>query len=142
MISINKKILEGMILQAQTEYPNECCGVLLGKRVGQRKNVVKQMSVCNLADEFQKSVHFSISPLELWHMEQLAREEDLEIVGFYHSHPDHEPVASAEDVKYMIPGYSYPIISIEQGALTAIKSYEKAEFEQSTVEVEEIISEK
>lgn len=130
-----------MICQAEKEYPNECCGVLLGKKTAWGKIVVRQIGVHNLADDRQKNVHFRISPLELLHIEHFAREEDLEIVGFYHSHPDHGADVSAEDVKYMIPGYSYPILSVVHGALAEIKSYEKAGFEQALAREEEIVME-
>lgn len=138
MISISEKILEEMIDQAKSEYPNECCGILVGRRDGREKIVVRQNAVHNLVDGRQKKVHYKISPLELWHIEQFAREENLQIVGFYHSHPDYAADASPDDVKYMIPGYSYPIISVIHGTLAEIKSYEKTEFDKMNAEVEKI----
>lgn len=142
MISFSEEIRNGMIRQAKKEYPNECCGVLLGTRSGQDKLAVRQIAACNLADQGSRNVHFRMSPLEILRMEQFARAEQLQIIGFYHSHPDHAAEASAEDVRHMIPGLSYPILSIGSGDLAEIRSYEKTECENRYAKEEEIVIQK
>lgn len=139
MIRFSEEIRNDMICQAKKEYPNECCGVLLGTRSGQDKLVIRQMAVCNLADQGSRNVYFRMSPLEILRMEQFARAEQLQIIGFYHSHPDHAAEASAEDVRHMIPGLSYPILSIGSGDLAEIRSYEKTRFENIDAKEEEIV---
>lgn len=142
MIRFSEEIKNDLIRQAKKEYPNECCGVLLGTRSGQDKLVIRQIAACNQADQGAKNVHFKMSPLELLHIEQLARTEQLEIIGFYHSHPDCAADASAEDMRYMIPGLSYPILSIVSGDLAEIKSYGKTECENRYAKEEEIVIQK
>lgn len=142
MIRYSEEIKNDMIHQVKKEYPNECCGVLLGTRSKQDKLAARQIAVCNLADQRSKNVHFKMGPLELLHMEQFARAEQLEIIGFYHSHPDCAAEASMEDVRYMIPGLSYPILSIVSGDLAEIRSYEKTGFENIYAKEEEIVIQK
>lgn len=110
---------------AQAEYPNECCGILLGKHQTDRRTVNRIVPTENLADEEEKATHFSIDPLELIRIERLAGEEGLEIVGFYHSHPDCDAIVSQMDFLHMIEGYSYPILSVKNGKCVKVNSFEK-----------------
>lgn len=56
-----------------------------------------------------------------------AEQERLEIVGFYHSHLNSDAVVSEEDILYMIAGFSYPIVSLQNGICAAVKSFEKTQ---------------
>lgn len=110
---------------AQAEYPKECCGILLGKHQTDRRTVEQVVPTENLADEGEKTNHFLINPLELVWVERFAGEEGLEIVGFYHSHPDCDAIVSQMDFLHMIEGYSYPILSVRNGKCVRVNSFEK-----------------
>lgn len=110
--------------QAQADYPNECCGIMIGWNEGESKTVHLVYPVVNSAG-MNKSAHFCIDPLETVKAELYAEKNHLEIVGFYHSHPDNEAAASAEDIQFMIPGYSYPIISVRNGNVAEMRCYVK-----------------
>ncbi len=70
-------------------------------------------------------MHYRIDPTEILRAERYAQQNHLEIVGFYHSHPDNEAAASAEDISYMIPELSYPIISVINGKAAEMRCYKK-----------------
>lgn len=125
MLILQDAVMKKMCLHAQTEYPKECCGILLGRRKGKKRIACKVMQTGNIADEDQNTTHFSINPLEIVKAERSAERQNLEIVGFYHSHPDYEAAASKSDILHMIEGYSYPIISVKDGRCVKVKSFEK-----------------
>lgn len=115
-----------MYSHAQTEYPKESCGIMIGNRLEEYKVVCQILQMENMAGESQNRSHFVISPLEVFKAETLAKEQGLEIVGFYHSHTDYDAAPSAEDILYMIAGYSYLILSVRHGACVGACCFEKA----------------
>lgn len=112
--------------RAISEYPAECCGILIGRADGKDKLVKFVYPVRNTAKS-GKNTHFCIDPLNILRAEMYAEQKQLEILGFYHSHPDNKAVASAEDIRYMIPGYYYPIISVMNGRSTEIRCFTKTD---------------
>lgn len=106
-------------------YPEECCGLLLGKINAQEKIVVKVIPTENdwenqqdiFTDFTQHSErsnrnNFSISPQILVKIQQQARQENLDIIGVYHSHPDHPAIPSNFDKAIAWQTYSYIIVSV------------------------------
>jgi proteasome lid subunit RPN8/RPN11 len=112
------------------EYPNECCGVLLGSESGGVKHVSELAPVHNirhdparaqqflpLADPERESERnrFLMDPEELLRIQAGARTRGLDILGYYHSHPDHPARPSEYDREHAWPWVSYVIISIQRG---------------------------
>lgn len=125
MLVVNKKIEEALYFHAKAEYPEECCGIILGKREGEKRIAYRVIPIENMGDTKQKATHFIMDPLEVAKIELSAEQERLEIIGFYHSHPDYEAIASSDDALYMIAGYSYPILSVRKGVCVRIACFEK-----------------
>lgn len=138
MLIFQNEIMEKIRAHAQLEYPRECCGILFGKRMGERRIAYRAVQTRNMVDERQSRTHFYINPLEIVKAEALAEQENLEIVGFYHSHPDYEPEVSGEDLSHMIAGYSYPIISVRNKECIAVNSYVKEKQTDLNAEEEKI----
>lgn len=141
MIVFPKNKIREVYAQAVQEYPTECCGVLLGVRKGKERCVVEVVPVGNAAEDNRKHAHFSINPLEFVRIEESAVEKGLEIVGFYHSHPDCGAQASDEDIAYMILGYSYLILSVIKGKCESVESYEKTSYDEVFIQKEMIRTE-
>ena len=118
---------------ARAEYPRECCGIMLGECKDGRKTVQKIIPTENKVSGEKNTAHFQIDPLAVLKVEQ----EPLEILGFYHSHPDCEALPSKEDILHMIAGYSYPIVSVNDGEYADIRSFER--ISQTSAETEEEI---
>lgn len=131
--------LEQLCDYAVQDYPNECCGILLGKRLGKRRITLKVISTKNTAKKSDITTHFLINPLEVAKAEAAAEDIGLEIIGFYHSHPDFEAQVSQTDVLHMIEGFSYPIISVKKGKCGSISSFEKIEQTDADANREEIL---
>ncbi|MDY7006015.1 MAG: M67 family metallopeptidase [Cyanobacteriota bacterium] len=111
---------------AETSYPNECCGLLLGQQNQQTKTVIEVWPAENAwqteADEywpeqkeFTEERRYAISPEHLLKAMKYGRERHLSIIGIYHSHPDHPAIPSKFDRTYAWPEYSYIILSVEKG---------------------------
>lgn len=127
MLVLNEKIQKEILSHAEREYPCECCGVLLGKRIG-GKRIADGIVCSENKSSSDKTARFAIDPLEIMRIELSAKTDGLDIVGFYHSHPDCEAVLSASDAVYMLEDYSYPIVSARDGAdgmYFRIASFEK-----------------
>lgn len=78
-------------------YPQECCGVLLGRTAADGWQIESAVPAANARVESPRS-QFEIAPQELVKIAQQARNRGLEIAGFYHSHPDHPAHWSAADL--------------------------------------------
>ena len=124
MLVLRVDIMKKICSHAQNEYPKECCGILLGQRMREQRIAYKVIQTKNMTESHQNTTHFSMDPLELLKVESIAEEEKLEIVGFYHSHPDYEAVVSNADMLHMIQEYSYPIISVKNGLCVNVNSFE------------------
>jgi proteasome lid subunit RPN8/RPN11 len=107
-------LLKVMIDHAEADYPRECCGLILG--VGDRVEAIEPM-VNVWVGEAGHSVRdrYAIDPAEMLGVMKRSRDQGLEIIGIYHSHPDHPAVPSECDRAAAWPQYRYVILSVERG---------------------------
>ncbi len=131
---------------AISRYPSEGCGLLVGRRgpvqaAGAEacdRTVIEvvplenawQPALLDYTDSLEEggAAHsvgdrYYIDPADLVAVQRSARERDLEIIGIYHSHPDHEAVPSECDRRLAWPVYSYVIVSVSAGQLADLKSW-------------------
>jgi proteasome lid subunit RPN8/RPN11 len=101
-------------------YPAECCGVLAG-RVGESKDVVRLVPVVNRRTDDPR--RYLISPDDLLRITLELRRSALEVLGYYHSHPDHPAVPSEFDSQNAWPWYSYVIVRVDRGRATEVTSW-------------------
>ncbi len=104
------------------EYPLECCGVLLGTSIGPTKTIARAAPLIN-AESNSPERRFAIDPRRLLEVERSARSSGVEILGFYHSHPDAPARPSATDLEWAWPVYSYVIVSVASGMVGETRSY-------------------
>ena len=118
--------LEAVIKAAgEGAYPDECCGILIGEIDGEGTKTVKRTEpVNNSREDCEKYHRFLITPEDVFHAELTAREAKLELIGFYHSHPDHPASPSEYDRDNALPFYSYVIVSVEKGGAKDTASWE------------------
>ena len=123
-INLCEKISEQMVRDAQQAYPHECCGILIGKIDGSI-TVSDIRKANNLVTGAQNRCHFEMDPMFLYQVEREIERSGLEIVGFYHSHPDCKAVPSEQDLHYMIPGLVYAILSVTKDGVADIQYFQK-----------------
>jgi proteasome lid subunit RPN8/RPN11 len=124
MLRIDYADYEALRAHGEETYPYECCGVLLGKYVPGEGNHVRQ--VVRAGNTRTDSAHnrYHIAPQELVKIQRQARGLGLDIVGFYHSHPDHPAQWSKTDfAEAHWLGCSYVITGVDKGKATLTNSF-------------------
>jgi len=125
MINIKKLHIDDIKRYAETEYPYECCGILLGKVETNKSKTVEQiLPISNAQEDKHKHNRFLITPEEMMRAELLARKNKIDVLGFYHSHPEHLAVPSDYDLDHAWPMYSYIIVSVIRGTAENFTSWE------------------
>ena len=137
MIEITDEHLREIRAHGERDYPFECCGLLIGRFDGDSKVVVETYAISNAREEAAKRNRFLIRPEELVRGEKYAREKGLDVVGFYHSHPDDRAVPSKYDLDHAWPSYSYIVVAVEKGHAADLRSWEM-ESDRSRFNEEEI----
>ncbi len=123
MLFISQSELNEIRRHGEETYPHECCGVLLGE-TSDEGNVVKATVRCGNTRDDSPHNRYNIDPRELVKIQREGRERGYDIVGFYHSHPDHPAKWSTTDLAeaHWI-GCSYVITSVEKGKATVTNSF-------------------
>ena len=133
MAVFDQTAFERMTAHVRNAYPKEGCGILLGREGGRW---IKNVAVIrNLSEPDQAGKHFLMDPLAVYRAEREAAENEMDILGFYHSHPDREAVPSKEDEAYLIPGMVYIILSVINNRIERISGYWKAEADGQVLKV-------
>ena len=119
-------------------YPHECCGAILGKDHEKGREAVDLLPLVNRREDSPRN-RFSLTPEDFRAAEKAARERGLELVGWYHSHPDHPARPSDYDREHAWPWYSYVIVSVEDRKPTQMTSWRLADdrtrFDPEEIEV-------
>lgn len=140
MIRLSLQHVREIANHGERDYPYECCGLLLGAFLASgQKSVSELHPVSNAREETSKRNRFLIRPDELVRGEKLAAQKGLEIVGFYHSHPDHPAVPSQYDLEHALPIYSYIVIAVGDGKAGDLRSWQM-EFDRTRFYEEEVLS--
>ncbi len=156
MIYLSRTQVQQIETHAQQTYPEECCGLLLGTIARDHQRVIEVRETDNdwtptMIEGFEhrpssdhqslsRKNRFSIAPYVLLQVQKEIRDRNLNIIGIYHSHPDHPAIPSAFDREIAWPDYSYLIASLRQGKVTAIKSWKLQENQKFKPEKIKIIA--
>jgi proteasome lid subunit RPN8/RPN11 len=124
MITLTEQQIAGIQRHGEAEYPNECCGAILGRFDGHDKIAGSLIPISNMREDAAKHNRFLIRPEEFLHCEKTAQKQGLEMIGFYHSHPDHPAVPSQYDLDHAFPVYSYLIVSVIKHVSGDLTSWE------------------
>ena len=138
LIALGQQHLTEIRAHAERDYPYECCGLLIGRFARDvTKLVLETYPISNAREEAAKRNRFLIRPEELLRGEQYAREKNLEVIGFYHSHPDDRAVPSQYDLEHAWPTYSYIVVSVVGARAEDLWSWEM-QADRSRFDKEEI----
>jgi proteasome lid subunit RPN8/RPN11 len=123
VLSLPRTLLARICLHAEEQYPNECCGVLLGASGVDGWTVADVVRTDNAVVD-SPDTQYAIAPLDLVKILHEARSLNLEIAGFYHSHPDHPATWSQTDLaEAHWLACSYLITEVTQGRARATNSF-------------------
>ena len=123
MLKFRQSDFDEIRRHCEETYPHECCGILLGVVDGDSRGVHATVRCGNTRIDSPQN-RYNIDPRELVRVQREARERELDIVGFYHSHPDHPARWSQTDFQeaHWI-GCSYVITSVEKGNAAVTNSF-------------------
>jgi proteasome lid subunit RPN8/RPN11 len=124
MLKISQQLYEALRTHGEETYPHECCGVLLGQMEDEGRVVT---SLARAGNTRTDSAHnrYNIDPKDLIRIQREGRGRGEDIVGFYHSHPDHPAQWSNTDfAEAHWIGCSYVITSVEKGKAVLTNSFE------------------
>ena len=118
MITLRKTVADDIRAHGRQTYPNECCGALIG-----RDGVVSDtLPLPNTTEEGPRR-RFLVRPADYRAAEARASERQSDLLGFYHSHPDHPAQPSQYDLDHAWPSFSYVIVSVRHGEDREIRSW-------------------
>jgi proteasome lid subunit RPN8/RPN11 len=124
MLKLTRSLYEALRTHGEETYPQECCGVLLGQMDGETRTVTATARAGNTRTD---SAHnrYNIDPKDLIRIQRDGRDRGEDILGFYHSHPDHPAQWSQTDLaEAHWFGCSYVITSVEKGRAVITNSFE------------------
>ena len=151
VLTLHLSHLTQMQAHAEKTYPQECCGILIGRIVEQSKTIAQLWETENAWTEetqaefnrdreiessvgFDRDRRYTIAPEDWLRAQKFARDRQLDILGIYHSHPDYPAVPSEYDRVLAWPQYSYVIVSVHQGRATDLLSWQLDECHQFQAE--------
>ncbi|HXN24348.1 MAG TPA: M67 family metallopeptidase [Candidatus Dormibacteraeota bacterium] len=123
---------------AAETYPYECCGALLGRELDRCREVLAPFPLINRRDDSPRN-RFSVTSDDVRAAEKAARAGGCEVIGWYHSHPDHPSRPSEFDRQHAWPWYSYIIVSVAEGTPKEMNSWrlsdDRVQFSLEEIEV-------
>src|SRR6185436_17653463 len=138
MIQLQQNHRNEIAQHGERDYPFECCGLLLGS-FAEEKVVTEIYPISNAREEAAKRRRFLIRPEELMRGERYASARGMEVLGFYHSHPDHPAKPSQYDLEHAWPVYSYIVVSVAAGSAGELRCWEMKPDRSQFIE-EEIVA--
>ncbi len=134
-MKIAKAALEEIHTHATEGYPNEICGMLVAPRGTRAVTGIKRATNANTE---RPRDTYQIAPREHLRIEHECDAEGVDIVGYYHSHPDHASYASIRDRESAWPGYHYLIVSVMNGSVADDKVFNRTGWDTTDMPEEQL----
>jgi proteasome lid subunit RPN8/RPN11 len=134
-IHLSEAHLNVMREAAAGGYPEEVCGILVGREADGDRVVTRVVPTRN-ASAGDRERRYEIPPADLLHEQRTARESGLRIIGFYHTHPDYSDVPSGQDLDLAWPDYVYLILPVTGGRAGRPRAWRLADDRSSFTEVQ------
>jgi proteasome lid subunit RPN8/RPN11 len=123
ILELSAKILEDIHIHGESSYPEEGAGLLLGKVNGDYKRVISIIKYSNAREDNARHNRYLLTPQDYLHGEQEASNLGLDVLGIFHSHPDHPNRPSEYDREWAMPWFSYVITSVQAGNAVDSRSW-------------------
>lgn len=121
-IEIPEQLIQQINTHGEESYPYECCGMVLGAHRDDSQMVQMILPIKNSQDENRRR-RFLITPSQYLESERIAAGHHCDLLGFYHSHPDHQAVPSDFDTAHALPWFVYIIVSVNKGRADSISAW-------------------
>ena len=137
-LEISQDILNQIHAHGEAAYPEEGAGFLLGHTDGERRQVTALLGLTNAREDAARHNRYLLTPQDYLLGEDEAARLGLDVLGVFHSHPDHPDRPSEFDREWAMPWFSYVITSVQAGHAVESRSWRLAE--DHSAFVEEVIS--
>jgi proteasome lid subunit RPN8/RPN11 len=128
MLSLTQAVVDAIQAHGEAAYPNEGVGLLLGRATGDEKTAEAILPLANTWPAEEQFHRYQVSGEDMLTAEREAARQGREVLGFFHSHPDHPAEPSRFDHEWATwPWYSYVITTVEQGRATVTRSWQLRE---------------
>lgn len=122
-LQLTPDVLRQIQAHGEAAYPDEGAGFLLGKSGGEQRQVLAILAADNAREDAARHNRYLLGPEQMLQAENTAARLDLDLLGIFHSHPDHPAQPSEFDREWALPWFSYVITSIQQGVAAASRSW-------------------
>lgn len=126
IVRLSQSIVEHINRHGESDYPYECCGFLLGSEKDGVRHITELRMQKNERNE-SKENRFLISPEAFKDAERYADKTGINLLGIYHSHPDHPADPSEFDREHAWPWFTYVIVSVNKGKAGTFKAWQLKE---------------
>jgi proteasome lid subunit RPN8/RPN11 len=139
-LKLNERLAQRIRAHGVETYPHECCGALLG-RDGEAEKTREVSNLLPLANRRNDSPRnrFELTPEDVRFAEKTASDAGVELLGWYHSHPDAPARPSEYDRDHAWPWYSYIIVSVQKGEPRDMTSWrlkdDRAGYDSEAIEI-------
>lgn len=130
-LKISHKVLKQIQADGEDAYPEEGAGLMLGKDQDGRREVQAILPLNNAREDSARHNRYLITAEDMMAAEMEAMRMGLDIVGIFHSHPDHPNRPSEFDREWALPWFSYVITSVQKGKAAGSRSWRLADDRQS-----------
>jgi len=128
VVKIKRQINDKLIEICEKGFPNEVCGVLIGKK-NKEIFIIDDYYICENLNKERSIDRYELNPIDYIKAEDRAKKSNASIIGIYHSHPNHPAIASETDKMFAWPDMAYLIYSIYDGKLKNLISWQIDESE-------------
>lgn len=137
-LSMPSTLLREIHAHGEAAYPEEGAGLLLGVTLGDKKQVSALLPISNAREDSARHNRYLLTPQDYMHAEQEAARQGLDVLGVFHSHPDHPNRPSEFDREWAMPWFSYVITSVNQGQAVESRSWrlrqDRSAFDEEEIE--------
>ncbi|MHA1991484.1 MAG: Mov34/MPN/PAD-1 family protein [Candidatus Hodarchaeales archaeon] len=134
---INENEIKKIRFHSEKTFPEECCGVLIGKK--ENGSVVLEARAMRNTNEGTRERRYNIDPIDLMKIDKEAEEKGFELLGIYHSHPNHPSRPSKFDLEHAWPNFSYIVLSVKDGKSDLLTSWklksDRSDFLQEKIKI-------
>lgn len=138
-LEITAKLLDQIHAHGEEAYPAEGAGFMLGHTKGEFREVSAILKLPNAREESAQHNRYLLTPQDVLRSEQEAAKLDLDVIGVFHSHPDHPNQPSEFDRDWAMPWFSYIITSVRNGQAAGSRSWrlsdDRSAFAEETIQV-------
>ena len=134
MLEISNEILDQVLAHGENAYPEEGAGFLLGSAEGEQRLVVAILGLINAREDTARHNRYLLTAQDYLRGEQEGERLGLDVLGVFHSHPDHPNRPSEYDREWAMPWFSYLITSVQGGRAVESRAWRLAEDRSAFIE--------